>query len=328
MAPVTIPGAEVTDRAIRDLRAAMQATGSSTVSVLIDPTIVDPLAHDPCVLEALERAAVCRVDLPRMHDDIDSDATPYLLHVSDEPSAERVVNATLALAASEAVEALEGIDRANHGRSVCAWILGESPPRSLANRLADAARVIRPDGLPWVLRYWDPRVLWHLPRVMPPILWSNLQHQLGQWWALDSLNRLVSYSAPAGSARPEDATSMHIESPVWDRLARIGWTNTVLNLAFGWGVMPTAHNANRVERLIARCSSLGFASEQDALVFAACGLTSHDRFDEHPKVAAALTQSQADGGSVQSAISSFNEDFWSEIASSRWVNETSGGSPT
>lgn len=306
----------------------MRAARSTTVFVFIDPTIADPTAQDPCVLEALAGGTVARVELPRIHDDIDPDLAPYLIHVSDEPRAERVVNATFALAASEA---LNGVDRDDNGRSVCAWLIGDWPPRALADRLAAAARIVRPDGLPWALRYWDPRVVWHLPSVIPPMLWHKLQKTLGEWWTLDAFNQLVTYSAPvsvAGLAPPEALASMRIEPPVWDRLARIGWTNSVLRLAGGWGVIPTAQNADRVERLIARCESLGFTSEQDVMVFAACGLTSHDRFDEHPQVAAALKQSHADGQSVQSAIASFNEEFWSEIASSRWRDEASRVRPT
>jgi hypothetical protein len=311
---------DLTDRMVRGLYDAIRLAGSSTVSILIDPTLADPLADDAFVQDALVRGDVLRVELPRIHDDVDPDATPYLLHANDAPRAERALNASLALAAAEA---LDGVDQRDRGRSVCAWVIGDTKPRDSAKRLADAARIVRPDGRPWPLRYWDPRVLWHLPRVMPQLLWRDLQSKLGQWWTLDALNQFVSYAAVGTPTASEDCRPVRIEAPVWDRLSRIGAINTVLRMAWGWGLLPTTQNADRIERLIARCESLGFASEQDALVFAACGLTSHDRFDEHPRIAAALRQSSSDGNSVRLAIAPFTEDFWSEIASSRWLDETS-----
>jgi Domain of unknown function (DUF4123) len=314
------------DRTLTALRAALTAEGTDTVSILIDPTLSDRLLVEACVQDALTRGKAVRIQLPHIHDDVDPDATPYLLHIEQEASAERVVNASIALAAFEASQSrAEG----GLGRSVCAWIVGEANPQALAVRLANAAKILRPDGNLWYLRYWDPRVMWHLPRVLPQGQWSALQRDLGEWWALDQLNQFVSRASPAtananasiAAERNDHLTPrthrVKIATPVWERLSLIGATNTVLGMAWEWGVIPTTANAQRIESMLRRCRALGFESSQDELVFCSCGLTSRDDFDSHPAVSEALTAAAKRRTSVAHALESFDEPFWAAMSQHR-----------
>jgi Domain of unknown function (DUF4123) len=317
------------DRTLTALRAALTTQGTDTVSILIDPTLSDPLLVEACVQDALTRGEAARIQLPHIHDDVDPDAAPYLLHIEHEASAERVVNASIALAAFEASQSrAEGM----LGRSVCAWIVGEANPQALAVRLANAAKILRPDGNLWYLRYWDPRVMWHLPRVLTQGQWSALQGDLGEWWALDQLNQFVSRASPAtanasiAAERNDHLTPrthrVKLETPVWERLSLIGATNTVLGMAWEWGVIPTAANAQRIESMLRRCRAFGFESSQDELVFCSCALTSRDDFDSHPAVSEALTAAAKSRTSVAQALEPFDELFWAGISQNRLEPQT------
>ena len=317
------------DRMLMALRTALAAAGSETVSILVDPTLSDPLMVEPCVQDALTSGHATRIRLPHIHGDVDPDAAPYLLHAAVEPAAERVVNLSIAVAA---LEASQGVSKEAPGRSVCAWIIGEANPRATAIRLADAARIARPDGRPWYLRYWDPRVMWHLPRVLPQAQWSELQAQLGDWWALDQLNQFVSQASPRVAHKntpAEQVTSLpvmsqklRIEAHAWERLSLIGVTNTVLEMAWDWGVIPTTANAQRIELMLRRCRALGFETAQDELVFCSCALTSRDDFDSHPAVSEALTAAAARRTSVAQALEPFDELFWAGISQNRSEPQT------
>jgi hypothetical protein len=325
---MTAPPDDSTDalanRMLIALRSALMATGSDKVSILVDPTLSDPLMAETCVRDALTSGHAERIRLRHIHDDIDPDAAPYLLHIPNEPSAERVVNASIARAAIEAKQGASGEPR---GRTACAWIVGEANPQALAVRLSNAAKILRPDGNLWYLRYWDPRVMWHLPRVLPQGQWSALQGDLGEWWALDQLNQFVSRASPAtanasiAAERNDHLTSrthrVKFETPVWERLSLIGATNTVLGMAWEWGVIPTTANAQRIESLLLRCRALGFESSQDALVFCSCALTSRDDFDSHPAVSEALTAAAKRRTSVALALESFDEPFWAAMSQHR-----------
>ena len=317
------------NRILMALRAALRAAGSSTVSIFIDPTLADPLMVNELVRDALITGQALRICLPRIHDDIDPDTTPYLLHVQHELSAERVVSASVARAALEAHQ--RSADQLL-GRCVCAWIIGESNPHELAGRLASAARIIRPDGGFWYLRFWDPRVIWHLPRVLSAADWGDLQSQLGSWW---TLNPLLQFATVCSPGTPPDVALSSAQSPghaaqlrrlsidehTWEQLSLVGQINQVLALAWDWGVLPTAGNAKRIQLMLQRCQALGFESEQDSLVFAATALTSHDAFDQHPQVTAALENARAADLPVSAAMAEFDESFWAELATGRWLTK-------
>ena len=118
--------------------------------------------------------------------------------------------------------------------------------------------------------------------------------------------------APSEGARGE-ASSLHFDAPQWQRLQRIGAINVALASAWEWDLLPTQRNAERIERLLATCEALGFSSQRDSQVFVACGLTSHDRFYEHPLVASALQQAASKGEGAVIALTQFDETFWGEL---------------
>ncbi|MCA6218926.1 hypothetical protein KGA65_20475 [Ideonella sp. B7] len=295
---------------IQLLRKAITVAPCPSVAVLVDPMLEDPLKERSEVGEAQAAGRVVRCPLPPLHPDIASEQRPYLLFAPSEADAERVVNLTIELAIERMCSAASPLGVVH---PVAGWFVGHQSPQMLAEALAQEIRVQRPDGCQWPLRLWDPRVNWQLPFTLSLAKWQHLTGALPGWIALSPTGQLRQLSAPGKPSNP-GSTSERIYTPTeWDQLEQVGITNMVLAMAVDWDVGPNQTNAMRIRHLIAQCRRMGFPTERDALVFAACGLTSIDGFYLHPNVAQALNQAAHARQSVSSALQGFDDQFWSSL---------------
>lgn len=308
-------------RAVLSLRSHLTPNQDASVSVFIDPTLIHTVCDDEIVQNALRKGGLQRVPLSIAHEDIDPEAMPYLLHAPSEQMAERAIEVTLRIALMEALA-----NRPTAAtRQVCAWIIGEVGPRPLAIRLSDAALIRKPDGSRRPFRYWDPRVMWHLPRVMSSLEWVSLRNAVGQWLTLDMTNQLTALP-PIDTNHAHSVSGMHrmrmgvqpCMPRLWASLSRIGAINMAMAQAHEWGITPTHEIASHIDALLQTCHALGFDTERDEQVFVACGLSSHVQFYEHPEVDIALKQSAATGQGVMSALGQFDDQFWGQFQQPNW----------
>ena len=304
-------------RAQMHLRAVL---GDTPMALLIDPTLADPLSESPDFQTALSTGIAKRVPLRNLHPDMDPDRVPYVVHLPSEAQAERLITASLKLAMDEATGQL-GYDY--RGRSVCAWVARVDNAEQFVRQVVSVARVVRPDGSPWPLRLWDPRVLWHLPRVLPLDAWTSMQFALGAWYTLAPSGDIELFGKSIvegqGTSPSELPPPYRFNASTWAALERIGSVNKVLAISGDWDVLPTEAQARRIDQLLQRCNALGFDTEQDALAFAACGLTSHERFDEHPQVQAAVHAASREKRTFVSALDAFDDEFWQALSSGLWL---------
>lgn len=307
----------VMQRAQMHLRSVL---GDMPMALLIDPTLADPLSESHDFQTALAKGTARREPLRNLHPDIYPDRVPYVVHLSSEAQAERLITASLKLAMDEARGQLGDDYR---GRSVCAWVASVDNAEQFVRQVVSVARVVRPDGLAWPLRLWDPRVLWHLPRVLPPDAWTAMQSALGAWYTLVPSGEVELFGelSAQGEKMPQSELPppYRFDAATWAALERIGGVNKVLSISADWGVLPTEAQARRIDQLLQRCNAWGFDSEQDALAFAACGLTSHERFDEHPQVQAALQGASREKRTLVSALDAFDDEFWQALSSGQWL---------
>jgi hypothetical protein len=317
---------ELIERSLLALRAA---AGPGPLAVFVDPTLSAPAElHEDWqrTLQDTEAAGATQwVQLGHIHDNFDPHRHPGFFYLENEQATERLLALTIQIAAREA---LNDYGPEHHARCLCGWILNAPPAQVLKQVFTQLARVHKPNGATWYLRYWDPRVTWHLPRVLTSVQLQLAHQAMGHWWAISPMNQLVctsqSHTRAKSKASAVEAVNgqtlpLHFDSKGWALLERLGVVNTVLRLAWEWDVLPTESAAQRVDELVQRCHARGFYSDQDALIFSACGLTSHARFDEHPAVDKALRQAGQDGQSLQAALSRFEETFWSDLAAERWL---------
>lgn len=308
--------------AVLALRTHLPANQDVSISVFIDPTLNHTVCDDAIVQNALTSGGLQRVPLFIAHDDIEPEAMPYLLHAPSELMAERVIESTLRIAL---MEALANNSPTAATRHVCAWIIGDAAPRTRAARLSEAAIIRKPDGSRRPLRYWDPRVMWHLPRVMAPLDWESLRNAVGKWLTLDMTHQLT--ALPPGDVNHTHAVSgmhrMRMGTPPctplqWAALSRIGAINMAMAQAHEWGITPTQEMASHIDALLQTCHTLGFDTERDEQVFVACGLTSHMQFYEHPEVDIALKRAATAGQGIMSALGQFDDHFWEQLQQPNW----------
>lgn len=277
------------------------------VTIFVDPTLRDPFFKQGQPVEVLgpllELSIASKHTLPAMHRDFDPERLPYLLHLRDEESAERLVAMSFRIACDE----LAGEPGVASSRTVCAWLVGESRPLVTAQRLARIGRVVRPDGHPWYLRYWDPRVMALLPFVLTDAAWEGVQAALGNWCFLNTGFDLQTAQLPlhdkvrSGAASP---APWRIDPLNWQALTRIEPLHRVGSLA-DFNLQAQA-DVRRVLRLFDRCVSSGYAAPDDMVVWACTALSTHDDFHLHPPVAEALSQSPT----LLDALGQFDDSFW------------------
>lgn len=316
---------EVFDRTLLALR---DAAGDKPLSIFIDPTLRDPTTHDELLHEALQQALAARLAshhrLAPIHDDFNPQRQPFLIHVASEPAAERLVAAALRVALAEAWET-ESPEFT--GRSVCGFILHDANPIARAHALAVCARAIKPDGRRHFLRLWDPRVCWHLPHRLTGAQWAVVSSGMGRWAYVDPLRQLATLQ-PDETVSLGETTPQRIDASTWQSLERIASTNKLLAMCWDWGLQPSVTLARQIDELLVRSAQQGFDSEQDVLVFAACGLTAHPQFDRHPQVHDALRRAALAGAPLQSALAVFDANFWSQLqADTRWLTDLPSPSP-
>jgi hypothetical protein len=306
-------GEPTLSQTVLTLRAALDG---AALSIFIDPLLANPLAETGVYQTAIASGRVRTFKLYRIHPDIDPARAPYLLHIPDEAVDERLVNQSLETALSEM---RGGFGADYRGRSVCGWICGEPDPGATAFRLATIARVFNPSEQVWPLRYWDPRVIWHLPRALGAARWKALSDNLGAWWTFDpQTSALERFGSPAPPVSLVEWENLCFDIEDWRKLERIGTINKVLAISRDWGLPANEQSAASIDNLLARCEAWGYPTEQDKMVFAVCGLTSRTDFDSHPEVAAALREGIAQGVTLQTALARFNDGDWERISQANW----------
>ena len=312
----------IVDAAIIALRKQMEAKATTQLALFVDPWVTDPIGG------MSEARPLERVELPLRVDGYPEDKRPYLLLVPDEIAHERFVNATVHAGVAETLAGTADGGDGVGARSACAWIIGEVPvPVRFADTLTRFATIRRPDRRRHPLRYWDPRVVPHLHRVLEPGHYATLRSAMGNWLFLDLAARLVAPQPAVSPTGTEHATetTWHVSAGQWRRLSAIGLINQVLAQARGWGLhdgsqADIARLAPQLETALHTAENLGYGTEQDMLVFCACALTVHPRFYTHPSVTNALEAGKRRGATLADAVSSFDDAFWADVRAGRWLD--------
>lgn len=304
-----------TEAAFRALTAAWTNGASASLAIFVDPTLADPIGDG---LPA--DGTFPRYPLTALKERFPDNRVPYLIHVPDAERSWLFVNGSVEQAVRESLEVADDNQRP---RSVCGWIVDPGDCRALAHRLGKAAMVIRPEREFWPLRYWDPRVIGHLPRVLAPEQYSALRPCLGNWWSLNGLGRL----APASAATSTEAAKLPLrfDDAQWRGLQRIEHVNALVRMAATWGLAQGPEVARRIDESMQRAERHGFAADEDLRAFAVCALIGHPRFDEHPRVAESIKAALEAGRSFAAAIDEYDDEFWTGLNDGRWLEQLQKG---
>lgn len=304
-----------TEALLGALNAAWVAQNSSSVAVFIDPTLIDPVAD---LFRADNTITICALTI--LEGRFDKERLPYIAHIPDAEHSRHLMH----LIVEQSVkEALDIADDTLRPRCVCGWIVDPGEPYALARSLGSAALVTTPEKERWPLRYWDPRVIGHLPRVLAPDQYAALRSCLGNWWYIDDKLHFALALPARQDAR--GALPLRFDPAQWHRLQRIGHINELMRLASDWHLAPGQDLARQIDETMQRAERLGFTGDDDLNVFAVCALIGHARFDEHPRVAQSIAKARATGLGFTAAIDEYDDDFWAGLKDGRWLEQPQQG---
>jgi hypothetical protein len=283
------------DEALLALRADLQRYPGQPVALVIDPVLDDPLDR------IRPATTVARTSWRIAHPDIDEASQPYLLWFEHEHAHEQAINAAVEIAVEQALVARV---RSPASRSVCAWV---TPKRSttapeLAQRWSRSAAAVDEQGLRRILRFFDPRVVSHLPRVLGSDMLSAWLGAVDVWRWIDAEGQLRSFS-------PIDVVSSpsSLSAPMWRQLKRIGWINKLLIQSSEWEVRDRDALPAQLDRYMEAASEQRLVTEQDVLIFATCCHTLHAHFYKHDQVQDIVRRANTGGPSFAVAMSMMDE---------------------
>ncbi|WP_374600176.1 hypothetical protein [Niveibacterium sp.] len=306
------------------LEAAIRALSDADgLYLLVDPALADRVVDVP------EFQALPRQVLPI--NTLTADRRPYLLSLGSAARNERALNASLRLSFDEARGLLD--TESGQPRSVCAWLIlrdRNTPPPIAA--LAQSATARPPHWATVTFRFWDPRVMEHLPRALGTAHVGAWLGSLGiaQWWSVvaqpDSGYSLACLEARADVSRDQQRPRTLMgaaDRDQWRLLNAIGWANRLATIVSNWELADSP-NHDELERLAHRAMAWGLNDDADVLRFSHCTLTLHPAFDTHPKVASVLKQLQlSDQPGFAELVQSWDDAFLDELRSGAWINPLS-----
>lgn len=162
-----------------------------------------------------------------------------------------------------------------------------------------------------ILRYYDPRVLFHLHWMLSPWqLFNHLPAQEIPYWTFWLEGEWHTLSFPARvSCQPGE----HTEIPL-AQLQRSGQINLTLEkLPRNVDMAQRHENSRKIDALLVQAMTCGLPTEEDRIAFALHGLVQPERFWMAPKMAVFLAQSRQAPDYYRDVTSNWDEHLWQEM---------------
>lgn len=155
-----------------------------------------------------------------------------------------------------------------------------------------------------LLRYYDPRVLFHLGWMWsaPELAWLLGPIQRVSHWCFDRWRVLD---------RPDQGPTAPVVAA--KSLGSIGAINEILTSLGGGGESSVLEETSRrIERELLHAEAYGLSDETDRIAFASHALDLGSGFDRHPRVAALLSI-ESDAGGYRDRAGLISDTVWAEI---------------
>ncbi|WP_157956723.1 DUF4123 domain-containing protein [Salinicola halimionae] len=190
-----------------------------------------------------------------------------------------------------AAQLIEERDRRSSGLlepvPFCGWITTKQACTTAAAYLGRQLAPATPDKKPALLRFYDPRVLEQLPRILLPWQLSALLGPIDRWVYLDTEGRLRCLEPHADQRR---LGSLKLTTEQWRAIQRVGQINRCREL---YRTLPGTMGLRKapsesVDALIVTAQEVGLRERQELATFVLHGLTTHHDFYRHPIMRALL----------------------------------------
>lgn len=200
--------------------------------------------------------------------------------------------------------------------AVCGWLFipDTEDLALLAARLGRFLSLKAPDGARMLLRWYDPRVLPHLPGLFGPALWQRFRRGIRHWAHIGWHGELC--WLPEGDPAGDGAFApLRLDPERYARARRLGSVNPALSLHAARDGRVDTDTLGLADALVARFDAeYGTGDARDGTLFALHGLRIHPRFDAHPEVARALRAMREGDRSLAQALNAFDASAWTRIA--------------
>ncbi|TDM08506.1 MAG: hypothetical protein C4K60_03450 [Ideonella sp. MAG2] len=284
--------------------------GKGWLSLVIDPMLTEDFCAQGPIQAQLDSTGLEQLIWPIAHVDLPERERPYLLSMQTPAVADRVLPLSLQWAWKERSDASP---TTTAGRAVSGWVLHHTAPKQMARSLAQASMIRKPDGQPWVLRFWDPRVSAHLVRAWPQ--WhQRFGHLLSSWyhWNLEGTWQPWT-NLPEYPEKPAAGPSLQADPSTWQALQRIGTINHLLAWLPHWLVPLQPHTPQQIDQWLQQAQKLGYSSHRDLSAYVAACFQCHPEFHRTAHLQQALEPSSAYKVSLSKVLAAFSEYDWQLI---------------
>lgn len=169
-----------------------------------------------------------------------------------------VLDALAGLAAEQAT------DPTHQTRSVCAFIQSELPLDQLARRL-ETNLSLRVGGQKIYFRYFDPRVMHHLPTLLAP---NALDLRGISGWGYFTWNgEWVVHTPPADATGRYPGTVLRLTEEQWRPFEAIEHFNATVAAFVGAGLPCPCGETDRLRRTVSATRALGIAEPEDVATY-------------------------------------------------------------
>lgn len=269
------------------------ARGYDRTVVLIDQFIDNPLREAIAALSP--PAASLLLDDPIFEDDLQR--APMLLALSNQlPEHYALVEHSLKLAQEQHAEpgSVPGI---------CAWLFSNAPLERLRSAMLARLNLRYPSGEAVYLRYFDPRVMPHLARLLPssdaagPPGRSSFADLLGPvdtWCQLDREGQLIRH----GHAQPLSAVQdvpLRIDEPTRQAMDRIEQINLVLRILCARQTPIGASIDAQIDRYLVDSARAGLEQADDQIAYAWRAVEHGHAFTLHPALGELMRTASTQG---------------------------------
>ncbi|MBW4200178.1 DUF4123 domain-containing protein [Enterobacter cloacae subsp. cloacae] len=162
-----------------------------------------------------------------------------------------------------------------------------------------------------ILRYYDPRVLFHLHWMLKPWqLFNHLPAQEIPYWTFWLEGGWHTLAFPA---RVSCQPGVHTEIPL-AQLQRCGQINLALEkLPRNVNMAQRQKSSRKIDALLVQAMTCGLPTQEDRIAFALHGLVQPEGFWMAPKMMAFLAQCRQVPDYYRDVTSNWDEDLWQEM---------------